>query len=143
MKKNFATVPVILGVMALLASSDPGLTTGWYKDQVVYYFNFAEKGLTTTSNGQVPVIPIFVSFNINPNQPNGGPGSGFMTEPGSQQTHNVVTALPSDSFYTPLWAVAVYDNNSFNSVKDETSAMAAPLLVPNAGDVNCPVVSVQ
>ena len=127
----------------LPAGSDPGLTTGWYKDEVVYYFNFAEKALTTTSNGQVPVIPIYVSFNINPNQPNGGPGSGFMTEPGSQQTHNVVTAVPSDSFYTPLWAVAVYDNNSFSSVKDETSAMAAPLLVPNAGDVNCPVVSVQ
>ena len=127
----------------LPAGSDAGLTTGWYKDEAVYYFNFAEKALVTTSNGQVPVIPIYVSFNINPNQPNGGPGSGFKTEAGSQQTHNVVTALPSDSYYTPLWSVAVYDNNSFSSVKDEASAMAAPLLVPNAGNVNCPVVSIQ
>jgi hypothetical protein len=129
--------------MRLPAGSSNALELGWYKDSVVYYFNFAEKSITTTSMGQVPVIPIYVAFNINPNQPNGGPASGFETVPGSTQTHNVVTALPSDSYYSPLWAVAVYDNNSFNSVSNETTAMAAPILVPNAGDVNCPIVAIQ
>ncbi|HEV3325102.1 MAG TPA: hypothetical protein VG052_05835 [Puia sp.] len=127
----------------LPAGSDAGLEVGWYKDSVIYYFNFAEKSITTNANNQVPVIPIFVSFNINPNEPNGGPASGFKTEPGTTQTHNVITALPSDSYYTPLWAVAVYDNNSFNSVTNATTAAAAPLLVPNAGNVNCPVVAIQ
>lgn len=129
--------------MRLPAGSSTGLELGWYKDSVVYYFNFAEKAITTDSMGQVPVIPIYVSFNINPNQPNGGPSSGFKTEPGTTQTHNVVTALPSDSYYTPLWAVTVYDNNSFDSVTNETTAMAAPILVPDAGNVNCPIVAIQ
>lgn len=129
--------------MRLPAGSGTALELGWYKDSVVYYFNFAERSITTNSNGRVPVIPIYVSFNINPDQPNGGPASGFKTEPGTAQTHNVLTALPSDSYYTPLWAVAVYDNNSFDSVTNEISAMAAPLLVPNAGTVNCPVVGIK
>ena len=125
------------------AGSDNTLTTGWYKDEAVYYFNFNEKALSVTSNGQVPVAPIYVTFSINPNQPNGGPASGFKTEQGSAQTHNVISALPSDAGYSPLWAVAVYDNSSFGSVKDLPTAMAAPLLAPNAGNVNCPVVSIQ
>jgi len=129
--------------MRLPAGSDTGLELGWFQDSVIHYFNFAERSVTSNSMGQIPVIPIFVSFNINPNQPNGGPASGFKTEPGTTQTHNVITALPSDSYYTPLWAVAVYDNNSFDSVTNESSAAAAPLLVPNAGNVNCPVVGVQ
>jgi len=127
----------------LPAGSGAGLTTGWYKDKAVYYFNFFEKALTVNSMGQVPVIPIYVTFTINPNQPNGGPASGFKTEPGTAQTHNVITAIPSDAGYSPLWAVAVYDNASFGSVNNLSTAAAAPLLVPNAGDVNCPVVSIN
>lgn len=125
------------------AGSSAGLTTGWYKDMAVYYFNFGEKALSVNASGQVPVAGIFVTFNINPGQPNGGPSSGFKTEAGSSQTHNVITALPSDAGYSPLWAVTAYDNNSFSSVKDLASAMAAPVLVPNAGNVNCPVVNIQ
>ena len=124
-------------------TGDAGLTQGWYKDQVVYYFNFFEKALSVGSNGQVPTSPIFVSFTINPNQPNGGPASGFKTETGSTQTHNVIGTIPTDAGYSPLWAVAVYDNNSFASVKDLNTAQMAPLLVPNAGNVNCPVVNIQ
>jgi hypothetical protein len=66
-----------------------------------------------------------------------------MTEPGTWQTHNLVTALLPDSYYTTLWPVAEYDHASFNSVHDLPSAMAAPLLFQNAGYVNCPVVTVQ
>jgi hypothetical protein len=123
------------------AGSDASLTTGWYRDSVVYYFNFSEAALSVTSSGQVPVAPIYVTFNINPNQPNGGPASGFEAEPGTMQTHNVISVLPSDPGYSPLWAVAVYDDGSFGSVTNLTTAMAAPLLVPDAGNVNCPVTS--
>jgi hypothetical protein len=124
-------------------SGDAGLTQGWYKDKVVYYFNFFEKALSVTSGGNVPLSPIYVTFNINPGQPNGGPASGFKMEPGSTQTHNVIGTIPSDASYSPLWSVAVYDNNSFNTVKDLGTAMAAPILVPSAGFVNCPVVNIQ
>ncbi|WP_188935068.1 hypothetical protein [Puia dinghuensis] len=125
------------------AGSGAGLITGWYKDTAVYYFTFGEKALSVNASGQVPTAPIYVSFNINPGQPNGGPASGFKTEPGSTQTHNVIASLPSDAGYSPLWAVTVYDNNSFGSVKDLPSATAAPVLVPFAGNVNCPVVNIQ
>ncbi|HEX9510542.1 MAG TPA: hypothetical protein VF939_08665 [Puia sp.] len=124
-------------------SGDAGLTQGWYKDQVVYYFNFFEKTLSVNSNGQVPLSPIYVTFNINPNQPNGGPASGFKMEPGSVQTHNVIGTIPTNAGYSPLWVVAAYDNSSFNTVKDLSTATAAPILVPNAGYVNCPVVNIQ
>jgi hypothetical protein len=144
---NLVNCPVVpkgsTAVQRYSGSGDASLTQGWYKDKVVYYFNFFEKALSITSNGSVPLAPIYVSFTINPNQPNGGPASGFKTEAGSTQTHNVVAVIPSDAGYSPLWAVAVYDNSSFSSVKDLSSAMAAPLLVPNAGTVNCPVVNIK
>jgi hypothetical protein len=99
--------------------------------------------LSVNSNGQVPVSPIYVTFNINPNQANGGPASGFKMEAGSTQTHNVIGTIPSDAGYSPLWAVVAYDNSSFSSVKDLNTASMAPVLVPNAGTVNCPVVTIQ
>jgi hypothetical protein len=119
------------------------LTQGWYKDQVVYYFNFSEKALTVNPGGQVPLATIYVSFNINPNLPNGGPASGFKTESGTVQTHNVIAVTPSDAGYSPFWAVAVYDNSSFSTVKNLSTATSATILVPNAGNVNCPVVNIQ
>ena len=127
-----------------LNSNDTTLTRGWYKGKVVYYFNFFEKALTVNGSGMVPAIPIFVTFNINPNQQGGGPASGFKTESaGSVQTHNVITAVPSDAGYSPLWVVKVYDNTAFGNVNNLTTANAAPLLDPNAGSVNCPVVKIQ
>jgi len=144
---NLVNCPVVpKGSTATLrfpGSGDAGLTQGWYKDKVIYYFNFFEKALTVTANGSVPVAPIYVSFNINPDQPNGGPASGFKEEPGSMQTHNVVSVIPSNTGYSPLWTVAVYNNSSFGTVMDLQSAVMAPLLVPNAGDVNCPIVNIQ
>lgn len=124
-------------------NGDAGLTKGWYKGKLVFYFNFFEKALTATSNGLVPLSPIFVTFNINPNQPNGGPDSGFKMETGSQQTHNVIGTIPTDAGYSPLWTVKVYDNASFGNVINFTTAVAAPLLVADAGSVNCPVVKIQ
>ncbi len=130
-----------------LTDEDPGLTMGWYEDQVIYYFNFSEKMLSVTppAEGQpeVPTADILVTFNVNPDQPDGGPASGFMTEMGSGQTHNVVAALPSDPGYSPLWDVDVYDNAAFSSVSDLASAQAAPTLAMSVALVNCPIVSVE
>ncbi|HJS42311.1 MAG TPA: hypothetical protein VJ755_02490 [Gemmatimonadales bacterium] len=119
------------------------LIRGWYKDQVVFYFSFVERALTATAQGQVPLSPIYVSFNINPDQPGGGAPSGFKTEPASEQTHNVVATLPSNAAYSPLWTVNVYDNAAFDVVSNLTTAQAAPLLATGAGLVNCPVVKIE
>ena len=49
-----------------LHGDDPGLTRGWYNGKVIFYFNFFEKPLMVTGSSQVPVSPIYVTFNINP-----------------------------------------------------------------------------
>ena len=87
--------------------------------------------------------PIYVTFNINPGVPNGGPGSGFKTEPNSEQTHNIPFTLPGDAGYSPLWLVAVYDNADFPSVHDRATALKAKVLAPGAATVNCPIVFVN
>lgn len=118
------------------------LTKGWYKEKSVTYFNFVEKELMTTS-GNVPAIPIYVCFNVNPDQNGGGPGSGFKTENGTTTTHNVVSALPTDASYSPLWNVDAYDNANFSMVTNLMTAQSANSKGMGLGLVNCPIVSVQ
>ena len=126
------------------ADESADLTRGWYNDKVVYYFNFSEKALSVDPNNPVvPLSGIMVSFNVNPGEPGGGPPSGFMTEDGSMQTHNVVQTLPMDAGYSPLWNVNVYDNADFDMVSDWTSANNANILATNVAMVNCPVVHVE
>jgi hypothetical protein len=119
-----------------------GLVQGWYDDMVVYYFSFEEAPLEVNNSGEVPLAPIFVTFNINPDLPDGGPPSGFRAETGTVQTHNVVATLPGQSGYSPLWAVLPYDNAEFEYVRDLGSAVEARGF-PLAGYVNCPIVLVQ
>lgn len=130
------------GSTARLGGGAHGLTHGWYKDQVVAYFNFDEAGISTTQDGRVPLASIFVSFTVNPGQPNGGPASGFKTEAGSLQTHNVAASLPLQGGYSPLWTVIPFNNTAFDAVHDLATAAAAPSFPP-AGNVNCPIVEVQ
>jgi hypothetical protein len=125
------------------SSAAQSLARGWYKDQVVYYFSFSESPISTNADGKVPTLPIYVTFNVNPDSTGGGPASGFKTEPNSSQTHNVISALPKIGGYTPLWIIDIYDNAYFDSVKDWPTAGAAPLKVSAASLVNCPVVTVQ
>jgi len=127
-----------------LASEDPGLTRGWYKSKVVYYFNFLEKELMAIE-GMVPTSDIFVTFNINPGMDGGGPPSGFVTEEDTPigQTHNVPETLPEDAGYSPLWDVNIYANECFGNVMDLASATKAALLAMDAAIVNCPIIWVQ
>lgn len=122
-------------------SGAAGLMRGWYKNKVVSYFSFEEKALTAV-NGMTPTSPIYVTFTINPNLPNGGPPSGFVSEAGSMQTHNVIATLPSNSNYSPLWSVNIYDNANFNTVTNLSTAQSSPILVMNAANVNCPVAKI-
>lgn len=127
-----------------LGGGSNALTSGWYKGEVVKYFNFTEKDLMN-EQGMVPLSPIYVAFNVNPdeNDPNSGPASGFVTEMNSAQTHNVIATIPSNAAYSPLWSVNVYDNADFTSVMDLSSAMSANILANGVATVNCPVVEVN
>jgi hypothetical protein len=126
-----------------LSGNDTGLHNGWYRNKVVSYFNFSEAPLKVTADGLVPVSPIYVSFNVNPGDPNGGPPSGFKMVMGSMQTHNVVSTLPGDMEYSPLWLVNPYDNMAFGSVMNLDTAMSSKVLARGVATVNCPVYSIE
>ncbi len=63
-----------------------------------------------------------------------------MTEPGTDQTHNVLATVPGDDGCSPLWHVNIYHNADFDAVMDLESALDAELLAEGAAHVNCPVV---
>ncbi len=112
------------------------LTLGWYKGKAVGYFSFGEASLYATTDGKVPVSPIYVMFNDNLT----GPASGFKTElTNSTQTHNVPATLPGDLGYSPLWNVSVLDNSHFNSVVNLQTATSFPSTLARV-TVNCPIV---
>jgi hypothetical protein len=117
------------------------LMRGWYKNQIVYFWDFEEREIEI-ENGLVPEADIFVCFNINPDQPGGGPPSGFKTEPATVQTHNVVEILPTTDGYTPLWDVYPYDNADFDAVMNLTTAEAATPIAIDETLVNCPIVAI-
>ncbi|SEQ97052.1 hypothetical protein [Natrinema salaciae] len=140
--KNCPVVPDGSTATKRAGDEDEGLIEGWYDGKVVSYFLFEEAPLEATDGNEVPVSPIYVSFNTNPDEDGGGPQSGFMTEAMSDQTHNVVASLPGDGSYSPLWTVNVYDNADFEGVSDLDTATSATILDTDTATVNCPVVSV-
>lgn len=127
-----------------LGDGDASLKLAWYRGSVAPYFDFSESDLRLVSggpfDGTVPQSFIFVSFNINPGEPGGGPPSGAKTEPNSDQTHNVALTIPGDADYSPLWLVHMYDNAEFDDVTDAQSATGATFLAIPEGLVNCPIV---
>ena len=137
--RNMPVVPDKSKASMRLNGTSAELHRAWYGGEVAKFFSFDEAPLAA-AGGNVPLSPIYVTFNVNPGAPNGGPGSGFRTEPDSQQTHNVPFTLPGDPGYSPLWLVAVYDNADFPSVRDQATALKAKVLAPGAATVNCPIV---
>lgn len=134
---NCPVVPEGSTATMKMGSAEPqALTMGWYKDQVVTYFSFEEAPLAPAA-GEVPTSPIYVTFNTN-----GEPSTGFVVEPGTSQTHNVLATLPGMAAYSPLWDVNVYDNADFDAVSDLATAAASNILAAGVADVNCPVVNV-
>jgi hypothetical protein len=123
------------------------LHQGWYQGMIVHYFTFEEAAIAV-NGGQVPIAPIYVTFNKNPSDSDAssGPASGFVTEGDTDQTHNVLTALPGDPGYSPLWSVNVYDNQAFDLVTDlatvEDEAQVS-VLATGVASVNCPVVEID
>lgn len=118
------------------------LIPSWYNNQVAYYFSFEEKILIPDDKQLTPTSPIYVTFNVNPDEsdPNSGPASGIRFEENGIQSHNVVETVPSHDNYSALWAVSVYDNADFENVSDLESVKTANILMEQAMYVNCPLV---
>ena len=135
---NCPVVPAGSTATQRVGGGSSALMRGWYQGKVVNYFAFGEAPLTVGASG-VPLSPIFVTFNVNPGQPGGGPASGFRTEPGTAQTHNVIGTGPGDAAYSPLWSVSVYDNADFASVMNLATAHGAHQLAAGVATVNCPL----
>lgn len=129
------------------SNESAALHRGWYKGKIVHYFTFVEKDMTVTlpetGSPFVPLSGIMVTFNINPDEVGGGPPSGFVTETGTDQTHNVIQTIPEDDDYSPYWSVGVYDNADFDNVSDWESAINATIKGTAVAFVNCPVVFVS
>lgn len=136
---NCPMVPAGSTARRRAGSESAELRRGWYRGQVVPYFTFEEAPVAAGVGG-APTAPIYVAFRVDPGQPGGGPPSGFRTEPGSDQTHNVLGALPGQPGYSPLWSVQIYPTASFDDVHDLTSARAVPPLASDVALVNCLVV---
>ena len=127
-------------------SESSAITQGWYNGKVVHYFSFEEAPLAAVG-GAVPVSPIYVTFNVNPDMadPASGPPSGFVVEDGTDQTHNVTASLPGDESYSPLWMVNVYDNQDFAAVSDLATVEdpeTTTILASGVANVNCPIVEI-
>jgi hypothetical protein len=146
---DIVNCPIVpLGSIARIrrGNEDAGLVQGWYEGKIVHYFHFGEASLSL-QGGQVPVAPIYVTFNKNPDDSDAssGPASGFVTEGDTDQTHNVLTALPGDPDYSPLWSVRVYDNAAFDTVGDLATVedeSQVQVLARDVAIVNCPVVEI-
>ncbi len=135
--RNMPVVPDKSVARTRLNGDSAELQRAWYHGKVAKYFSFNE---TMLSGSDVPISPIYVTFNVNPDQPNGGPPSGFRMEMNSKQTHNVPSTLPGESGYSPLWLVNVYDNADWPNVHDFDTATKAKLLAAGVATVNCPIV---
>jgi hypothetical protein len=141
MLRNMPVVPDKSRASMRLKGEDAELQRAWYRGQVAKYFSFNEAPLSAAGTN-VPVSPIYVTFNVNPDQPNGGPASGFRIEPNSPQTHNVPATLPGDAGYSPLWLVIVYDNADWPAVHNLDTVLKAKVLAAGVATVNCPIVSI-
>jgi hypothetical protein len=139
---NRPVVPPGSTAKVRLNGAPAGTESGWYRGQRVQWFRFDETKLGLDDN-RVPTSPIYVTFRKNPGTPGGGPASGFVTEPGGVQTHNVAGSLPGDVDYSPLWSVNVYDNAAFPTVHDEASVQKAKILAHKVATVNCPIVDIK
>ena len=137
--RNMPVVPDGSVARHRLGGADAGLQSAWYHGKVARFFAFNETALRAANGEDVPISPISVFFNINPDQPNGGPASGFRKEPGSAQTHNVVSTVPGNPSYSPLWVVSVFDTADWPKVHDLDSATNANILAASVATVNCPI----
>jgi hypothetical protein len=119
-----------------------GLHDGWYRDRIVRYLLFEnpESRATVEFGGQDISVLVMYAFFDNDRDPTGG----FATdETGS--THNVVTRLPEQEGYSPLWALRVFKLSVFDRVMSVGSAQDNDrednvITLPEVLIINAPII---
>ena len=122
-----------------------GLMDGWYRDQVVRYLLFEnpDSQAAIEFTGTEVSAPVMYAFLENDRDIN----DGFAVDP-MGATHNVVTRLPTEEGYAPLWALRMFELDVFDRVTSVASAQDYDREdnVIDLGEVliiNAPVVSVE
>ena len=97
------------------------LQDGWYRDQIVKYLLFEdpESSLTIDFAGNSLSTPIMYAFLQNDMDVS----DGFAVDTDGN-THNVVTLLPGQQGYSPLWALTLFILDAFDRVADVPSAQS-------------------
>ena len=119
-----------------------GLHDGWYRDQAIRYLLFEnpESRAVVEFGGQEISAPVMYAFFENDTDPTDG-----FADDGAGLTHNVVTRLPEQEGYSPLWALRVFRLSVFDRVVSVGSAQDSDrednvVPLPAVLIVNAPVV---
>lgn len=104
---------------------DPTTSTaaldGWYNGQIVKYLQFENPQSTARvdfGSGQINTPQMYAFFDNNRDEKD-----GFALDPISLGTHNIVTRLPGEEGYSPLWVLQVFTLAAFDRVVDLASAL--------------------
>jgi hypothetical protein len=140
---NSVMVPDGSSATLRIRNESPALVQGWYRDQVVAFLRFDEETYSLI-RGKVPTAPIYVTYKKNPDPADNTSGALSGVELDAHgRSHNVVFELPGASWYSPLWAVTIYDDRDFGTVKDLPTAAKARVVSRERVTVNGPVVAVD
>lgn len=119
-----------------------GLHDGWYRDRIVRYLLFEnpQSRATAEFSGDEVSAPVMYAFFDNDRDP----VDGFAVD-ASGSTHNVVTRLPEQEGYSPLWALRVFLLTVFDRVMSVGSAQDNDrednvLELPDVLIINAPIV---
>jgi hypothetical protein len=129
---------------------DPATPTraldGWYNGQIVKYLQFENPQSSAQvdfGSGQINTPQMYAFFDNNRDEKD-----GFALDPLSLATHNVVTRLPGEEGYSPLWVLQVFTLAAFDRVIDLASALDQAKNEENLIDlgqlirINAPIVQV-
>ena len=103
------------------ATTPSGLLDGWYKGEVVKYLLFehpASTAIVDFGAGEINTPQMYTFFANNRDEKD-----GFEVDPQTEMTHNVVTRLPGQEGYSPLWVLQVFKLVAFDRVENLASAL--------------------
>ena len=128
------TGAAVLGETAGAQAQEKTLTSGWYQDRQVEYYDFGTNTPLGASN-TVPTQPIWVF--IHGMNPDGTPD--FV-----EGQHNIVDVKPGDPAYSDLWQVqlvTVPDDYVPDSIRSAEEVLDSGYdIAPTDMLVNCPIV---
>ncbi len=119
---NHVMVPLGSRANLRIDSSTPRLTQdGWYGGQIVKYLEFENPLSTATvdfGGGQVNTPQMYAFLDNNRDE-----RDGFALDLEGVTTHNVITRLPGEEGYSPLWVLQIFRIDVFERVFDLASAL--------------------